>query len=120
MGVTVDKSVAPSAAKRVAEIKPETKAVLAKHARDKKPRVAIYNPWGGALDEGWTRWLLDQYGFAPKSLHPQEVRAGLQNYDVFILPDVDKDEIANGRRRGDEGPMPYQNELPAQSRGPLE
>src|SRR5712692_4809116 len=30
----------------VTEIKPPTKAVLAKHANDKKPRVAIYNPWG--------------------------------------------------------------------------
>jgi hypothetical protein len=82
--------------------------------------VAIYNPWGGALDEGWTRWLLDQYGFAPKSLHPQEVKAGLSNFDVFILPDVDKDEIASGRRRGEEGSMRYQDELPPEYRGALE
>src|SRR5437763_1535935 len=121
MGVTVEKRAAmPASSTPVTSIKPETKAVIARHANDKKPRVAIYNPWGGALDEGWTRWLLDQNGFAPKSLHPQDVKAGLQNYDVFILPDVDKEQIANGRRRADEGSMRYQDELPAEFRGALE
>jgi len=122
MGVTVEKvgGGQPPTAVRVTEIKPSTKAVLAKHANDKKPRIAIYNPWGGALDEGWTRWLLDQVGFAPKSLHPQEVKAGLQNYDVFILPDIDKDQIASGRGRAEEGSMRYQDELPPEYRGSLE
>ena len=120
MGVSVDRGTAPASATRVTSIKPETKAVLAKHAKDKKPRIAIYNPWGGALDEGWTRWLLDQAGFAPKSLHPQDVKGGLQNYDVFILPDVDKEQIASGRRRAGEDSMRYQDELPAEYRGALE
>ena len=121
MGVTVERVAAGvPAGRRVTDIKPEQKAVIIKHANDAKPRIAIYNPWGGALDEGWTRWLLDQYGFAPKSLHPQDVKAGLQNYDVFILPDVDKDEIATGRRRGEEGSMRYQDELPPEYRGALE
>jgi hypothetical protein len=110
----------PASSTRVTSIKPETKAVLAKHANDKKPRVAIYNPWGGALDEGWTRWLLDQYGFAPKSLHPQEVKAGLGNADVLILPDVDKETIATGRRRVEEGGMRYDEELPPDYRGALD
>jgi hypothetical protein len=120
MGVAVDRGTPPPSTTRVTSIKPETKAVLAKHAKDKKPRVAIYNPWGGSLDEGWTRWLLDQYGFAPKSLHAQDVKSGLQNYDVLILPDIDKEQIANGRRRSDEGSMRYQDELPAEFRGALE
>jgi hypothetical protein len=122
MGVTVEKTTLPPdfLSTRVTSIKPETKAVIAKHANDKKPRVAIYNPWGGALDEGWTRWLLDQYGFAPKSLHPQEVKAGLADADVFILPDVDKDTIALGRRRGEEGSMRYEEEFPPEYRGALD
>src|SRR6266545_156775 len=121
MGVTVERvAAAAPGGHSVTEIKPETKAVITKHAKDAKPRIALYNPWGGALDEGWTRWLLDQHGFAPKSLHPQEVKAGLQNFDVFILPDVDKDEIATGRRRAEEGSMRYQDELPPEYRGSLE
>jgi hypothetical protein len=120
MGVTVERVAAAAPGRPVTSIKPDTKAVIAKHANDKKPRVALYNPWGGALDEGWTRWLLDQYGFAPKSLHPQEVKAGLASADVFILPDVDKETIATGRRRVEEGAMRYDEELPAEYRGSLD
>ncbi len=122
MGVTVEKTTMPakSTAKPVTEIKPEKKAVLVKHAAEPKPRIAIYNPWGGALDEGWTRWLLDTYGFTPKSLHPQEVKAGLKDFDVFILPDIDKEEIATGRRAAGEGSMKYIDELPPENRGSLE
>lgn len=122
MGVTVEKTVMPakSGYRRVTEIKPETKEVIRRHASQPKPRIAIYNPWGGALDEGWTRWLLDQYGFAPKSLHPQEVKNGLAAADVFILPDVDKEEIATGRRAGGETSMRYVDELPPEYRGGVE
>lgn len=83
------------------------------------PRVGIYNPWGGALDEGWTRWLLDQHGYAPKSLHPQEVKGALASLDAFIIPDIDKDEIEKGRRTGGEGSMRYNEELPPEYRGAL-
>jgi len=120
MGVTVEHTTMPMGLHRVSTIEPARKAVLAKHDGQKKPRIAIYDPWGGALDEGWTRWLLDTYGFAPKSLHPQDVKAGLQNFDVFILPDINKDEIATGRRRTEEGSMRYVEEFPPEFRGALE
>jgi hypothetical protein len=120
MGVKVERVAAAAPGRPVTAITPDTKAVIAKHAKDKKPRVALYNPWGGSLDEGWTRWVLDQYGFAPKSLHPQEVKAALATTDVFILPDVDKETIATGRRRAEEGAMRYDEELPPEYRGALE
>src|SRR3954454_4332432 len=120
MGVTVEKTTMKSGYKPVTAIKPETKEALRKHAAQPKPRIAIYNPWGGALDEGWTRWLLDTYGFTPKSLHPQDVKGGLQNLDVFILPDIDKEEIATGKPAGGEGAMKYVDELPPEYRGALE
>ena len=123
MGVTVERTIAQNlSAKRITEIKPETEAFVKAHEGQPKPRVAIYNPWGGALDEGWTRWLLDQYGYAPKSLHPQEVKAGLTNVDAFIIPDVAPEMIATGRAgRGEEGGgMRYNEELPPDYRGGLE
>jgi Zinc carboxypeptidase len=125
MGVTVERVEAgfsrPDRLKPLTTpIKPETKAVLAKHANDKKPRVALYTNWGGSMDEGWTRWLLDQYGFAPKSLRPPDVKTGLANADVLILPDIDKDTLATGRRRGEEGSMRYEEEMPAEYRGALD
>jgi hypothetical protein len=124
MGVSVERTIAPDlAAKRVTEINPEPQAFVKAHEGQAKPRVAIYNPWGGTLDEGWTRWLLDQYGFAPKSLHPQEVKAGLTNLDAFIIPDVSAETIATGRAggRGEEGSgMRYNEELPPDYRSGLE
>ena len=27
------------------------------------PRTAIYKPYTASMDEGWTEWLLDDYGF---------------------------------------------------------
>jgi hypothetical protein len=122
MGVKVEHTTMPAglATTRVTEVKPETKKVIEKHAAEKKPRIAVYNPWGGALDEGWTRWLLDEYGFANKSVHPQDVKTGLANYDALILPDIDKETIATGRQRRGEDAMKYEDELPPEYRGGLE
>ena len=35
-----------------------------RRARSGKPRIGLYQPWTGSMDEGWTRWVLEQYGFA--------------------------------------------------------
>ncbi|MEO8035975.1 MAG: hypothetical protein ABI837_16170, partial [Acidobacteriota bacterium] len=118
MGVTVEHTTLPPDAitNPVTAIAPATKEVLRRHASDRKPRVGIYKSWGGNLDEGWTRWVLDQYGFAPKSLSPQEVaKNGLQNLDAFILTDEDKDVITTGRRG-----TGYAEEMPPEYRGGLE
>ncbi|MFQ5791402.1 MAG: M14 metallopeptidase family protein [Acidobacteriota bacterium] len=40
-----------------------------------KPRIAIYQPWGSNMDEGWTRWLLERFNFDYTTLHPQDMRA---------------------------------------------
>src|SRR5438105_878239 len=41
------------------------------------PRVAVYAPWtGGNIDEGWTRWVLEQYEFPYTTIHNMDVRAG--------------------------------------------
>ncbi|HEX2455467.1 MAG TPA: M14 metallopeptidase family protein, partial [Vicinamibacterales bacterium] len=63
------------------------------------PRIAMYQPWaGGNMDEGWTRWVLEQYGFKSVQLHNDEVRAGAlkDKYDVIILPDQNPQQIING------------------------
>ncbi len=39
-----------------------------------KPRIALYQPWGSNMDEGWTRWVLDRFGFDYVTLHPQDFR----------------------------------------------
>ncbi len=54
----------------------------------KRPRLGLYQPWSGSMDEGWTRWLLEQYGFEFVSLHPEDFHAPLRDkVDVIILAD---------------------------------
>jgi len=63
-------------------------------------RVAMYQRyWGGNMDEGWTRLLLEQYGFPYKSVMDAEVKkGGLSSFDVFILPDDSTARITGERR----------------------
>jgi hypothetical protein len=86
------------------------------------PRVGLYKPWLASMDEGWTRFVLEQYGFAPKTLDNKTVRAGGLDaaYDVIVLPDVTKDVIGTGQPKRDEGAMRYFPELPADYTGGLE
>jgi hypothetical protein len=43
---------------------------------------------GGNMDEGWTRWVLEQWGFPYTSIMDKEIKAGglEARYDVIILP----------------------------------
>jgi hypothetical protein len=74
------------------------------------------------MDEGWTRFVLEQYGFEPKTLDNKAVRAGGLNaaFDAVVLPDVTKEMIATGKPKRDEGAMRYFPELPPEYAGGLE
>ncbi|MGE5813102.1 MAG: M14 family zinc carboxypeptidase, partial [Acidobacteriota bacterium] len=67
--------------------------------RIRAPRIGMYQPWtGGNMDEGWTRWVLEQYGFKSTPLHNAEVRAGglKARYDAIIIPDQQPRDIIEG------------------------
>ena len=34
----------------------------------KAARIGLYRPWVASMDEGWTRWILEQYQFPFTSL----------------------------------------------------
>ena len=86
------------------------------------PRVGLYKPWAASMDEGWTRFVLEQYGFEPKSLDNKAIRAGalVEGLDAIVLPDVPKEVIATGKPKRDEGAMRYFPELPPDYTGGLE
>ena len=73
----------------------------------KKPRIGLFQPWGGAMDEGWTRWVLEQYGFDYVTLRPADFKAPLTGkVDVVILADDARLPIegaAGGRGGGGRG-----------------
>jgi hypothetical protein len=50
-------------------------------------KVAMYQRfWGGNMDEGWTRWLLEEFGFEYTTVRDEDIKEGLEGYDVLILP----------------------------------
>jgi hypothetical protein len=61
-------------------------------------RVALYKPWVENTDEGWTRWLLEQYEFRLASLVDADVQAGnlRAHFDAIILPSAAPDRLRNG------------------------
>ena len=78
----------------------EAIAALPPGAAQLKPvRVALYKPYIPSLDEGWTRFVLEQYGFNLKNIQNKEVKAGNLNsaYDVIILPDSTRQIIVEGK-----------------------
>jgi len=64
----------------------------------KKARIGLYRPWAPSMDEGWTRWILENYGFAPQSLYNADIRSsGLRDrYDVIVLPDMSSRQMMDG------------------------
>ena len=53
------------------------------------PRVALYKPWTANMDEGWTRWVFEQYGVPYTNVTDADVRGGtLAGYDVLVVPDM--------------------------------
>lgn len=81
----------------------------------RKPRVGLYKPFLASMDEGWTRFILEQYGFDLKNIENKAMKAGNLNaaFDVVILPDVGKEVMLEGRPRR-EG---YFEELPPEYAG---
>jgi hypothetical protein len=61
-------------------------------------RVALYKNYLPSMDEGWTRWMFDQYKFPYTSLRDAEAREGdlRSKYDVIILPDQSVGALVNG------------------------
>jgi hypothetical protein len=68
----------------------------------KAPRVGMYQRyWGGNMDEGWTRFLLEQFEFPYATLKDDEIKAGglKEKYDTIVLPS-DPEAIIVGDEKG--------------------
>jgi hypothetical protein len=72
--------------------------------RLKWPRVAIYRSYAPTADEGWTRFVLDEYEFDYKTLEDGDLRRGefVSQFDAIIFPDQTDSTILLGRRSDDD------------------
>jgi hypothetical protein len=79
-----------------------------------RPRVGLYKSYVASMDEGWTRWVLEEHGFDVVSLLDGDVRSGdLSALDAIILPHPDgrvyfKNDVAEILTGHSPGSMPAQ------------
>ncbi len=73
--------------------KPQMKAYKLKPVR-----LGLYKSWTASMDEGWTRWVLEQYELPFKSVYNKDIKKGnlKQNFDVIIFPDIRMNTIIDG------------------------
>ena len=51
------------------------------------PRIGLWDQYGGSIESGWTRWILEQFEFPFSRVYAPELDAGNLNakYDVLIF-----------------------------------
>ena len=51
-------------------------------------RIGLWDRYGGSVESGWIRWLLERYEFPFDVVYPQTLDAGnlRAKYDVLIFP----------------------------------
>ena len=71
------------------------------------PRVALYKSWTASVDEGWTRWLFEQFEFPFVNIHDDDVREGElgKHFDVLVIPSMSTNNIVNGHKPGSMPPQ---------------
>ncbi len=62
------------------------------------PRLGLYKSWSASMDEGWTRWVLEQHEVPYRSVFNKDIRQGNLNekFDVIVFPDLRESLILNG------------------------
>ena len=67
-----------------------------------QPRIALYEPWMGVIDEGWTRWILEQYHFPFTRVHNPDIQAGhlREHYDTIVIAEMGTRQIMDGMAAG--------------------
>jgi hypothetical protein len=87
-----------------------------------KPRIALWDQYGGSMPSGHLRWLLEQFEFDFELIFPPSLDAGnlKAKYDVILFPDggiPESDQQRGGF--GGFGSQPQPQDVPAEYRDRL-
>ena len=86
-------------------------------------RIGLWDQYGGSMESGWTRWILEQFEFKfDRVFAPQLDAGGLAGkYDVLIFPNggIPGTGTAGGGRGGRGGAPPAASDIPAEYRDQL-
>jgi hypothetical protein len=124
--VTARRTTVPLLQKISAELGVTFEATAARPGTDalrlQAPRIGLWDQYGGSMPSGWTRWILEQFGFAHERTFPAALDAGdlRARYDALVfvqgaIPASD-DAPAGGFGRVE---LPQADEVPEEYRGHL-
>jgi hypothetical protein len=67
-----------------------------------RPRIALYRSWKPSIDEGWTRWLFEEFGFVYQRVTNQDFdKPDLHaRFDVMVFPDQPAADLDTGYKKG--------------------
>jgi len=104
----VDEKLSKLAADFSLDIKPAASAPGGGALLLHLPRIGLYQSWVASMDEGWTRFILDQNHIPYTRLVDADIRKGnlQQQFDAIILPDNSARAITSGSRGFGEGEAP--------------
>ncbi len=73
----------------------------------KRPRIGLYKSFMADIDEGWTRWLFEQFGFVYTTLRNADLQSGnaqtgnlRARFDSIVFADEQPNAIENGHPPG--------------------
>ena len=75
-------------------------------------RIGLFQRYyGGNMDEGWTRWLLEDFEFPYSTIMDDEILRGdlHERWDVIILPNDSRDMMVDGRDDPAAAPPDYRS-----------
>jgi hypothetical protein len=88
----------------------------------RQPRVGLWDQYGGSMDSGWARWILEQYQFPFDKVFAPAIDAGNLNakYDVLVfveggIPAIGAPSTSLGTGGGG-GAQPAAADIPAEYR----
>ncbi len=83
--------------------------------RLRRPRVALWDRYGGSMPSGWTRKILEDFGFDFEVVYAEEIAEGnlRGRFDVLILEDG---AVPAPDQRGSSGSTPDVSRVPAEYR----
>jgi hypothetical protein len=121
--LAVETTPVTDASPRVRCVSRAATALTAAIARDTRqfgcltrtPRVGLYKSWTASMDEGWTRWVLDDFKLSYVSLGDSAIRAGglRRRFDVIVIPDLSLRQVREGMTDA-QVPAPYAGGLGAE------
>lgn len=61
--------------------------------------VGLYRPWTASIDEGWTRWVFDNYSVPYTSLTNADIGRGelARDLTTIVIPSIDEIDLREGR-----------------------